>query len=115
MNNKEALKTLEDLQRLLTNYRNISPALVEANGMAIQALEEIEKYREIGTVQEFAILKQKNVPEVPLFVPTDDTCLYHNYECPSCGEWLPHVFKPYRCKCGQLLNWKRGSYETDIQ
>ena len=40
MTEHEAIKTLEDLQRLLTNYRHISTELTEANGMAIKALEK---------------------------------------------------------------------------
>lgn len=52
MTENEVLKTLEDLQRLLTNYRHISTELTEANGIAIQALEEIQAYRAIGTVEE---------------------------------------------------------------
>ena len=42
---KKALETLEDLQRLLTCYRHISSELTEANGIAIRALEKVEKYR----------------------------------------------------------------------
>lgn len=58
MTENETLKTLEDLQRLLTNYRHISKELTEANGMAIQSLEEIQQYRELGTAEE--ILKVLN-------------------------------------------------------
>ena len=61
MTEQMALKTLEDFQRLLTNYRHISTELTEANGMAIQALTEIQQYRAIGTVEELQALKEKNV------------------------------------------------------
>lgn len=59
MKENEALKTLEDLQRLLTNYRHISKDLTEANGIAIKAIEELEQYRAIGTVEQL----QKSVKE----------------------------------------------------
>lgn len=68
--------------------------------------EKLEKYEAIGTIEEFKDLKEKNEREKPLFVPTDDTCLYQEYRCPSCNEWLADKFKPYRCKCGQKLDWQ---------
>ena len=80
--------------------------IIETLDIAIQALEEIQQYRAIATVEEFKTLKEKNEPEKPLLVPTDDTCLYQEYRCPSCNEWLADKFKPYRCKCGQKLDWQ---------
>ena len=73
---------------------------------AIQALEEIQQYRAIGTVEEFKALKEKTIAEKPLIVPIDDTCLHQEYRCPSCNEWLADILKPYRCKCGKLLDWQ---------
>lgn len=37
--------------------------LQESVEMAIQALEEIQKYRAIGTIEEFMALKEKNEPK----------------------------------------------------
>lgn len=110
----EAMKNLETLERFYRIAKSgsalhevlINFVTLEDLVVAIQALEEIEQYRTIGTIEEFKDLKEKNEPEKPLFVPTDDTCLYQEYRCPSCNEWLSDKFKSYRCKCGQKLDWE---------
>ena len=43
--------------------------------MLLQAFEEAEQYRVIGTVEEFKDLKEKSEPKKPFYVPTDDTCV----------------------------------------
>lgn len=86
MTNNEAHKTLEDLQRLLTNYRHISRELTEANGIAILAVEK-------------QMLKKP--------------ALYGDFEdgkllCPNCEEDLMDLVEcgfshcPY---CGQTIDW----------
>lgn len=85
MSENEALKTLEDLQRLLTHYRHISPELTEANGIAIQALE-------------------KQIPRKPRFYA-------HNYLCGVCGylvgndefEWKRFGYCQH---CGNKIDWQ---------
>lgn len=71
-----------------------------------KALTEIQQYRAIGSIEEFKALKEKTIAEKPLIVPIDDTCLHQEYRCPSCNEWLADILKPYRCKCGKLLDWQ---------
>lgn len=68
--------------------------------------EEIQQYREIGTVEEFKALKEKSVAKKPLRVPTDDTCLYYESRCPSCGAWLSKEIKRTHCRCNQKLDWQ---------
>jgi hypothetical protein len=75
--------------------------------LAITALEAIQQYRAIGTIDELQALKEKTIAEKPLIVPIDDTCLHQEYRCPSCNEWLADILKPYRCKCGKLLDWSK--------
>lgn len=102
---KKAVACLEEIQQ----YRAIglTPELIEAmQGHNVALINDLGEYQAIGTVEEFKALKEKNEPEKPLFVPTDDTCLYQEYRCPSCNEWLADKFKPYRCKCGQKLDWE---------
>lgn len=93
MTESEALKTLEDLQRLLTNYRHISKELTEANGMAIKALE-------------------KQIPKKPIeikgliFSLTKDGSEAHEIicECPNCRS--RKLKRGFPCKCGQKLDWE---------
>jgi hypothetical protein len=81
------------------------PYLDEAVGMAIKALEEIQKYREIGTVEECraAVEKQKvKLPDGGRDIDGRDYLI-----CPNCcaivadGEWTAK-FCP---DCGQKVDW----------
>ena len=83
----------------------------EALYMAIQALEKIQAYREIGTIEEFKALKEKAEP----YKPQEYEDKY--YGC-KCGEvllekWEEYPKKlmpkswglPYCLGCGQKLDW----------
>lgn len=64
-------------------------------------LKELKQYREIGTLEEFKALKEKNEPKKPRFYA-------HNYYCTECGnlvgnyefEWQRFQ---YCDKCGQKI------------
>ena len=90
-------------------YREIETDLYrfskDAVDMLLQAFEEAEQYRVIGTVEEFKDLKEKSEPKKPLHVPTDDTCVTYEWRCPTCDEWISHIVKFHHCKCGQKLDW----------
>ena len=102
MTESEALKTLEDLQRLLTNYRHISKELTEANGMAITALEEVQQLHAIGTVSEFRELKEKaTAKKVDRESRADGDCV-----CGNCYE--PISDGKYCSECGQRIDWSEG-------
>ena len=135
MTENEALKTLEDLQRLLTNYRHISKELTDANGIAIKALEEIPRYRDLGTIDELAemqvqynylsskIKKYESIgtveecrtavermkPRKPSEVDEKQDGLFYiiSFMCPACNESvIGQPYKPKHCKhCGQALDW----------
>lgn len=74
--------------------------------MDYQDKRELEQYRTIGNIEEFKDLKEKSVAKKPLRVPTDDTCLYYEFRCPSCGVWLSREIKRTHCKCNQKLDWQ---------
>ena len=78
MTENEAIKVLKD-------EHSYGYELNKACLIAIKALEEIQQYRAIGAIEEFKELKEKSVAKKPLRVPTDDTCLYYEFRCPSCG------------------------------
>lgn len=76
--------------------------------MAIQALEEIQQYRSIGTVEEFKALKEKAEPKKPIIKPWSDA------RCPSCNcslseslgdGYYQHFTSLNICDCGQKLDW----------
>lgn len=72
--------------------------MVEAVKVAIQAIEEIQQYRAIGTVEEFKILKEKAKPKEMdrCYCPIcrhyfEDTDAY-NY-CPVCGQKMKSILE----------------------
>lgn len=74
----------------------------KAKDMAIQALEEIQQYREIGTVEECREARERQNPEKVI-----DICgaLGEKYGCPECGSSLDDTdLFAGNCKwCGQKL------------
>jgi hypothetical protein len=71
--------------------------------MAIQALEEIQAYRAIGTIEEFKALKEKNEPKKP-FDKGKFANLYVGL-CSVCGEGVNSQMI-YCDKCGFALDWQ---------
>lgn len=92
----------------------------------IDALEEFNEYRQIGTVDECRAAMEKQIPKEPLVCGiarqglngnTEHTdtmnCQDDCYECPSCGSFLGYVVDcndvEYQCNfcqsCGQALKW----------
>lgn len=76
--------------------------LCKAYDMAIKALEEIQQYREIGTVEECREARERRNPKKVV-----DICgaLGEKYECPECGSSLDDAdLIAGNCKwCGQKL------------
>jgi len=70
--------------------------------MAIQALEEIQEYRAIGTVAELQALKEK--AEQKKVAYQIDTSGHKHEKCPACGSF--HVFGKHCTECGQsIIEW----------
>lgn len=91
-----------------------------ANKMAIQALEEVQQYRKIGSVEECRAWKEKqNAKKVISFDYNNGTV---NYGCPVCkrkiiskidGKWCGGTFNEYCDRCGQKLDWSVNDENTD--
>lgn len=62
MKPEKAIEILEEVKELDDTMYAYNPAYMNAMDMAIEALKEIQQYREIGTVEECrkAVEKQKN-------------------------------------------------------
>ncbi len=71
--------------------------------MAIKALEEIQQYREIGTVEECREARERQMAKKPIL----DTIYHQQYYCPNCEDFLARKNgnKPYHCICGQAIDW----------
>lgn len=79
-----------------------------AYSMAIQALEEIQKYRAIGTIEEFKDLKEKSVAKKPIKHGSYYVCpCCGNTEIEYCNEVDCRTIRLKRCiLCGQKLDWQ---------
>ena len=91
-------------------YREGGIACREVARVAISALEEIQQYREIGTVEECQESREKQIPKECII----DSCPDHtHYKCPSCGQIELSIYKhgfprlgritKYCENCGQAL------------
>lgn len=76
--------------------------VAEATREAIKALEEVQQYREIGTVKECraAVEKQTGIK------PEEMLGIFNNteYECKNCGSNVNYADEYCRW-CGQKLDW----------
>jgi hypothetical protein len=117
MTENEAIKELEtsiDLAKMCTqNYERKNE--IQGYEMAIKALEEVQQYRQIGTVEECReAVEKQTAKKVTSFDYHNGTV---NYGCPICkrkiiskidGEWCGGTFNEYCDRCGQKLDWSDG-------
>lgn len=92
-----AIKALEELQM----YKQGGLCLIPSDVYRKQC-EELDRLKEIGTVEEFKALKEKSIPKQRKITCIKDfNCLV----CPSCRNNAMHT-KKYCIKCGQRLVYK---------
>lgn len=111
MTEKEAIKQLKfDREMILINpstgetYKPVELKIINkdnyktyiADGMAIAALEEIQKYREIGTVDECQVAVDRATAKP----------LTNLNACPNCGRYIGNDVRPWCHSCGQRLDWE---------
>jgi hypothetical protein len=74
----------------------------EENKIIIQALEELEQYRALGTVEELKEAREKQIPKKPI-----EKEFYNmpHCSCPICEGGLYHE-QQYCDECGQALEWE---------
>ena len=110
----EAIKEFKERIELgKKEYLKDIPENIEALEMAIEALEEVEQYRALGTVEELKEAKEKQIPKKPknikdyLFPETYDYD-YSTADCPCCGESFSfdESYQINFCNgCGQAIDW----------
>ncbi len=110
MTENEAIKELEtsiDLAKMCTqNYERKRE--IQGYEMAINALEEVQKYRAIGTPEECRAAMERQNPRAAITEKEDTGTT--KYTCPACGRymgWSTGSSLParYCWKCGQKLDW----------
>lgn len=85
-----------------------SQVLRDAVDVAIQALEEVQQYRKIGTVEECRTAREKQMSKKPDFTEDKEFALCH---CCN-GKGLLNKQK-YCDNCGQKLDWSDENEEID--
>lgn len=99
-------EAIEDLQYLITEYEAYPPetgvcTTIGTLQYVISALKEIQKYREIGTVEECREAREKQTPNKP-----KDGLYGHGYfACGSCKNPLDGD-ESYCPQCGQAIRWE---------
>lgn len=82
----------------------------EAKTVAVQALEEIQQYRAIGTLEECRAAVEKQTARRPDYEGdgyADGHLVYDTWICPCCGKHYEVDYDNYNyCPdCGQKLDW----------
>lgn len=100
MTEQEAIVKIKDQKRLClqTGYIKVQ-GITEALDIATKALEEVQQYRALGTVEELKEAKEKQVAKKPYVEESAGFKLYH---CPRC-EMPIFAGTEYCSDCGQKL------------
>ena len=82
----------------------------EAKTVAVQALEEIQQYRAIGTLEECRAAVEKQTAKKPDYEGdgySDGHLVYDTWICPCCGKYYEVDYDDYDfCpECGQCIDW----------
>ena len=85
MTESEAIKELHEIR---PRGGIIPQKRAEALDVAIQALEEVQKYREIGSIEECRAAREKQIAKKPMMKPYFDDMEEEYLCCPTCGEIL---------------------------
>lgn len=99
--------TGEEISLEILKTRNMDNYLTYlADEMAIEALEEVQQYRKIGTVEECREAVEKQKAKKPEASDSD----FDYYKCPVCGEYIwatDNINEHNYClNCGQAIKWE---------
>ena len=90
-------------------YNGIFKDIIKCIDLSIAALEEVQKYRQIGTVEECREAVEKQKSKSPTLegdgYDEDGEMIYDTWICPSCGEDYEVGYDDYDfCpNCGQRI------------
>ena len=73
----------------------------------VDALEEVQQYRVIGTPEECMAAVEKQIPNKPVEMKPTDKLLNGYFSCPMCGGLvgMDEYSNEYCGCCGQKINW----------
>ena len=100
MGETEVIKGLMFLKEKL--YNGIFQDRLKCIDLAIDALEEVQKYRQIGTVEECREAVEKQAQKKCAI----DSCPDHtHYKCPSCGQIELSIYKHGFPRLGRITKY----------
>ena len=110
--NEEIKKVINGLNFLKEKlYNGIYADRLDCIDYAISALEEIQQYRKIGTVEECQEAVEKQKPKKPKELDTE----YEYFICDNCGGVIACTddFKSHKycLNCGQAIYWEESEEE----
>ena len=111
MTEKEAVSVIKKMNfcGLCTTGPCVDCERKQAKDAALSALEEIQQYRAIGTVEECREAAEKQKPKMPVtYQGTNQS------DCPTCGAIVRGIKDPFGdwcSKCGQALDWSKSDDE----
>lgn len=117
MTENEAKKILKrDLQIQIEN--GALPDGIEALTIAIKALEEIQQYRKIGTLEECREAVDKQTSKKPDYEGDgywNGQLVYDTWICPCCEQRYEVGCDDYKyCpECGQHIDWRNENEEIN--
>lgn len=117
MSEQEAIEWLKAISATQKESIHMNSLLnrKEALHMAIQALEEIQQYRAIGTVEECREAVERMKPKTPTYdgdgYAPDGTFVWDEWLCPNCNSRYEVDFDEYDyCpNCGQKILWEKSN------
>lgn len=116
MTENEAIKRIRDHMEAHRLKEGRAIFITYALGMAIDALKEIQQYREIGTVEECREAAEKQKPKMPDYEGdgyADGEMVYDTWICPNCGKKYEVDYDDYKhcSNCGQTIDWNLEGME----
>lgn len=121
MTPEEAIEMLRGMQNKKVDYAEMVCAPAFAYGYeyvypepedyaieeAIEALKEVQQYREIGTIEECKEAMEKQKKKRPIKIKTSPLGYDFDFICPNCKEELDdYKLDTTHCRyCGQAIQW----------
>lgn len=112
---QEVIKILENEIKILNNscvhvnkLRDVVDA-VWARKIAIYSMQELQRYKQIGTVKECREAREKQKAKKPIEDRHDNIRYTEVYRCPVCSNsFSGRGYAKYCYHCGQKLDWRDG-------
>lgn len=114
MDCKEVIEVLNNHERYVgVKYVNgveeayVTPYFEKALSAAISAMQELQEYKQLGTLEKVSDAVEKQRAKKPKNVETEGYRYTDTYRCPTCGgNFSGTGIADYCYHCGQRLNWE---------